>query len=198
MRIGILRETKIPPDRRVPFSPAQLAELQSRYPDHKFLVQPSNIRCFSNREYEKAGIRLLEDISDCDVLFGVKEVEIDSLIPGKTYVFFSHTAKEQPYNRKLLQEIVAYKISLLDYEYFTDRDGIRLVAFGRWAGIVGAYNGLRAYCERYRLYPLKPAHECHDMEEMKGELTNVSLPPVKILITGGGRVAHGAMETFRE
>ena len=142
MRIGILRETKIPPDRRVPFSPAQLAELQSRYPDHKFLVQPSNIRCFSNREYEKAGIRLLEDISDCDVLFGVKEVEIDSLIPEKTYVFFSHTAKEQPYNRKLLQEIVAYKISLLDYEYFTDRDGIRLVAFGRWAGICGTIDSL--------------------------------------------------------
>jgi len=230
MRIGIIRETKTPPDHRVPFSPAQVAELKSRYPDHDFVVESSEIRCFTDKEYTDAGVEIRYDredkhdgvgirydrketpdgvgetgniMSDCDVLFGVKEVEMDKLIPGKTYVFFSHTAKEQPYNRKLLQEIAARKISLVDYEYLTDTDGIRLVAFGRWAGIVGAYNGLRAYGERYRQYRLKPAHECHDMEEMKAELAKVvevlpDIPPIKILVTGGGRVAFGAMETLGE
>jgi saccharopine dehydrogenase (NAD+, L-lysine-forming) len=201
MKIGIIRETKSPPDRRVPFSPAQLAELQSRYPGLEFILQPGPIRCFTDREYEAAGIPLREDLSQCEVLFGVKEVAIDALIPGKTYVFFSHTAKKQPYNRKLLQEIVARRIRLVDYEYMTDPDGIRLVAFGRWAGIVGAYNGLRAYGERYRQYRLKPAHECHDLEEMRRELEAMKkemadLPSIKILVTGGGRVASGAMETL--
>ncbi len=203
MKIGILRETKIPPDRRVPFSPAQLAEMAARYPDHSFAVQPSEIRCFTDREYADAGIGLGEDLSDCDVLMGVKEVGIDALVPGRTYLFFSHTAKEQPYNRQLLQEVVARKIRLVDHEYLTDKDGNRLVAFGRWAGIVGAYNGLRAWGERYRQYSLKPAHRCHDMKEMKERLAAVKqalpeLPPVRILVTGGGRVAFGAMETLGE
>ncbi len=203
MKIGILRETKDPPDRRVPFSPAQLAEMASLYPDHEFLVQPSGIRCFKDLEYANAGVGLGEDLSECDVMFGVKEVEIDTLIEGKTYVFFSHTGKQQTYNRKLLKEIVARKIRLVDYEYLTDREDIRLVAFGHWAGIVGAYNGLRAWGERYRQYSLKPAHLCHDMEEMKAQMAAVKkalpeLPPVKILVTGGGRVAFGAMETLGE
>jgi alanine dehydrogenase len=196
MKIGIIAETKSPPDRRVPFSPGQLVKLRSAYPDHEFVVQSSNIRCFADQEYLEAGIEVLDDISDCDVLFGVKEVEIEQLIPGKTYFFFSHTAKEQPYNRQLLQEMAARKITLVDYEYLTDYLHIRLVAFGRWAGIVGAYNGLRAYGERYRQYRLKPAHVCRDFEEMKEELGKLNLQPMKILVTGGGRVAGGAMETL--
>jgi alanine dehydrogenase len=203
MKIGIIRETKDPPDRRVPFSPDQLALLSEAYPEHEFRVQPSGIRCFPDREYEEKGISLKEDISDCDVLFGVKEVAIPSLIPEKTYVFFSHTAKEQPYNRELLQEMAARKITLVDYEYLTGRDGMRLVAFGRWAGIVGAYNGLRAWGERYRQYRLKPSHECHDLEEMNMELEGIrdifsTIEPINILVTGGGRVAHGAMETLEQ
>jgi alanine dehydrogenase len=196
MRIGIIAETKTPPDRRVPFSPKQLAELKTAYPDLEFLVQSSRIRCFSDSEYTDAGVDVRAEVSDCDVLFGVKEVEIDALIPEKTYFFFSHTAKEQPYNRKLLQEIAARNITLVDYEYLTDHLQIRLVAFGRWAGIVGAYNGLRAYGERYRQYWLRPAHECRDIGEMKTELGKVELQPIKILVTGGGRVAGGAMETL--
>ncbi len=203
MRIGIIRETKTPPDRRVPFTPSQLAELKSRYPDHEFIVQSSEIRCFSDKEYKDAGLLLMDNIEDCDVLFGVKEVELDELIPDKTYFFFSHTAKEQPYNRPLLQAVAAGNISLVDYEYLTDREGVRLVAFGKWAGIVGAYNGLRAYGERYRTFKLKPAHECHDREEMKKELEKVKemmadIPVIRILVTGGGRVAQGAMETLSE
>lgn len=203
MKLGIIRETKTPPDRRVPFSPAQVAGLKQSYPDHEFIVQSSGLRCFSDQEYRDAGVEVRDDVSDCDVLFGVKEVEIEALMPDKSYFFFSHTAKEQPYNRGLLKEIVARRITLVDYEYLTDPDGIRVVAFGRWAGIVGAYNGLRAYGERYRQFRLKPAHECHDMEEMKTELEKVvavmdEIQPVMILVTGGGRVAFGAMETLGE
>lgn len=196
MRIGIIAETKSPPDRRVPFTPKQLVKLKSAYPDHAIVVQSSLIRCFADKEYEDAGIKVRRDVSDCEVLFGVKEVEIGHLIPGKTYFFFSHTAKEQPYNRRLLQEIAARKITLVDYEYLTDHLHIRLVTFGRWAGVVGAYNGLRAYGERYRQFRLKPAHDCRDLEQMKAELGKVTLQPIKVLVTGGGRVAGGAVETL--
>jgi saccharopine dehydrogenase (NAD+, L-lysine-forming) len=196
MRIGIIAETKSPPDRRVPFTPKQLVKLKSAYPDHPIVVQSSPIRCFADKEYEDAAIKVRRDVSDCEVLFGVKEVETGHLIRGKTYFFFSHTAKEQPYNRGLLKEIASRKITLVDYEYLTNHLHIRLVAFGRWAGVVGAYNGLRAYGERYRQFRLKPAHDCRDLEQMKAELGKVTLQPIKVLVTGGGRVAGGAMETL--
>ena len=196
MKIGILRETKTPPDRRVPFSPQQAAALMRQYPGLQVVVQPSEIRGFADGEYEAAGVPLQEDLSDCDVLMGVKEVKTGTLIPGKTYFFFSHTAKKQPYNRGLLQEILRRGIRLVDYEYLTTPEGVRVVAFGRWAGIVGAYNALRAWGERTRAYALKPAWQCHDRKEMMDELKKVRLPAMKILITGGGRVAFGALETL--
>ena len=160
------------------------------------VVQKSPIRCFRDEEYSKKGIPVVEKVADCDILIGVKEVHIPELIPGKTYLFFSHTAKKQPYNRGLLRTVLEKKITLIDYEYLTDTSHNRLVAFGRWAGIVGAYNGLRAWGARMDTFTLKPAHECHDMEEMLRQLMPVKLAPVKILITGGGRVAHGALETL--
>jgi len=198
VRIGLLRETKDPPDRRVPFTPGQVKEISRLYPELEIFVQPSRLRCYTDQEYLDLNVNLTEDLSSCDLLIGVKEVEIDALLPGKSYLFFSHTAKEQPYNRKLLQAIAGKGISLIDYEYLTGTDGFRLVAFGRWAGIVGAYNGLRAYGERYHTYLLQPAHQCHDRREMIQELKKVTLTPIKILVTGGGRVAGGAMETLGE
>jgi saccharopine dehydrogenase (NAD+, L-lysine-forming) len=197
MKLGILKETKIPPDRRVPFSPGQLSDLQEQFPDLEIMVQEGGDRCFTDEEYRKAGLGIVKDVSPADILMGVKEVETDILVPGRTYLFFSHTAKKQPYNRGLLQEIVAGKITLIDYEYLTDKKNMRLVAFGRWAGIVGAYNGLKTYGERYRLFLLNPAHSCFNFDVMKRELEKVQLPAIKILVTGGGRVAHGAMETLR-
>lgn len=197
MKIGILRETKIPPDRRVPLTPTQIRKLKDRFGTLEIIIQPSEIRCFSDAEYLDAGVMLEDNLNECDILMGVKEVEINTLIHGKTYMFFSHTTKKQPYNRRLLQEIAAREITLIDYEYLTDQNNIRLVAFGRWAGIVGAYNGLRAYGERYRVFILKPAYQCFDYEEMTKELQKVRLPAIKILITGGGRVAGGAMESLR-
>ena len=195
-KVGILRETKTPPDRRVPVTPNLAIKLIKKFPEVELLIQNSDLRCFTDDEYKRAGAQLVDDVSDCDILIGVKEVDIPALIPEKSYLFFSHTAKEQPYNRKLLEEIVSKKITLIDYEYLTDTSNQRLVAFGRWAGIVGAYNGLRAWGERFEAYTLKPAHDCHDLDEMLEELGKLVLPPVKILITGGGRVAHGAMETL--
>jgi len=197
LRIGILKETKIPPDRRVPFSPGQLRDMKDHFPRAGICIQPGSIRCFADHEYSDHGIDLTEDLTDCDILLGIKEILPDTLIHGKTYLFFSHSGKMQPHNRKLLQEIGKRKITLIDYEYLTDHNNNRLVAFGKWAGIVGAYNGLRAYGERNRLFLLKPAYQCFDIKEMKNELHKVVLPAIKILVTGGGRVTGGAMEILR-
>lgn len=196
MHIGILKETKVPVDRRTALTPQAAKELIKRYPEFDVSVESSNIRCFDDDEYRKAGIRVTGDLSDCDILVGVKEVAVSALMEDKTYLFFSHTAKKQPYNRELLQEIVQKKITLVDYEYLASQENMRLVAFGRWAGIVGAYNGIRGYGLRNGLFDLRPAHKCHDFNEMLAQLKNVTLPDIKILITGGGRVAKGALETL--
>ncbi len=193
MKIGIIKEGKIPVDHRVPLNPEQCKELQNQY-NVELVVQPSDIRCYTNEEYKEAGITLQEDLSDCEVLMGVKEVPLAELIPNKTYFFFSHTAKQQPYNKKLLQTILAKKIKIVDYEYLKILGGQRVVAFGRWAGIVGAYNALRTYGLKYKTYDLKPAHDCFDVQELREELSNVKLEPIKIALTGSGRVSQGAME----
>jgi saccharopine dehydrogenase (NAD+, L-lysine forming) len=192
--IGIIRETKTPPDKRVPLTPSQCSSLIERYDQLDILVQPSGYRCFSDDEYRAAGMTLSEDITSCDILMGVKEVKQEALIDQKTYLFFSHTAKKQPYNRELLQEVVRKGIRLMDYEYLTDEQGMRVVAFGRWAGVVGAYNGLRAYGLKGGDFDLMPAHECFDLEELRLELKKVELNNSRILLTGGGRVAGGALE----
>ena len=197
LRIGILRETKNPPDRRVPLTPPQIIALEEMYPYSEFYVQPSNSRCYSDEEYEYLDIPLKEDMSDCDILMGIKEVDKRTLIPGKTYLFFAHIGKKQPHNRELFQEIARKKIRLIDYEYLSDDKGVRLVAFGRYAGIVGAYNGLRARGIKTNRFKLKPAYQCRDLEEMWAGLRLIELKPgLKILVTGKGRVANGAMETI--
>ena len=197
LKVGILRETKTPPDRRVPLTPAQIVDLQIKYPDVEFFVQPSKIRCYKDEEYKYLKIPVKEDLSDCDILLGVKEVDKSTFIPGKTYVFFAHVAKEQPYNRSMFKTIVDNKIKLIDYEYLTKDNGMRVVAFGRWAGIVGAYNGLRARGIRTDRFKLKPCHDCKDLDEVWAGLKMIDLiPGLKILVTGEGRVAGGAMETL--
>jgi alanine dehydrogenase len=192
--LGILRETKTPPDKRVPLTPAQCRSLLDQYSSLELLVQPSEYRCFADKEYTDLGISLSEDLSGCDVLMGVKEVKLEALMPGKTYFFFSHTAKKQPYNRDLLQEVIKKGITLVDYEYLTDEKGIRVVAFGRWAGVVGAYNGLRALGLKSGRFKLKPARDCFDLEELMAELLKVEAGKSRMAVTGGGRVAGGALE----
>ena len=194
--IGLVRETKDPPDRRVPLSPALCRRLVDTNPGLGIVVQPSPIRCFEDDEYAAQGITVSEDMGECDVLLGVKEVALDALLPDKTYFFFSHTAKEQPYNRVLLQEIIRKRIRLVDYEYLT-HEGARVVAFGRWAGLVGAYNGLRGFGLKSGRYRLKAAHECFDLGEVLRELEHVDTGPIRIAVTGGGRVAGGALEILQ-
>ncbi len=196
LKVGVLKETKNPPDKRVVLPPQQALQVTKMFPNVELFIQPSDYRSFKNEEYEALGLTLKEDISDCEILLGVKEVHIPELIDNKTYLFFSHTAKKQSYNRPLLNACLDHKISLLDHEYLTAKSGQRLVAFGRWAGIVGAYNGLLAFGKRTKLYNLPRAKDLHDLEEMQEKLKLVKLPAIKILITGGGRVAHGAMETL--
>lgn len=194
--VGVLKETKTPPDRRVPIVPMGAKDVLTRFPHIELTVQSSDLRCFTDNEYSDLDLNVVDDISECSILLGVKEVHMPELIPGKTYLFFSHTAKKQSYNRPLLQEIVKKKITLIDYEYLTDNNGIRLVAFGHWAGIVGAYNGLRAWGERTGDFSMIPAYDCHDLKEMLSYVSQLKIPPLRILITGGGRVAHGALETL--
>ncbi|MCP4310223.1 MAG: alanine dehydrogenase [Bacteroidetes bacterium] len=192
--LGVVRETKNPPDKRVPLTPAQCRKLSQRYRKLEIVVQPSANRCYSDQEYMEAGVNLKEDLSGCHVLMGVKEVKTEALISGSTYLFFSHTAKQQPYNRSLLQAVVEKEIRLIDYEYLTGVDRTRVVAFGKWAGVVGAYNGLRGLGLRTGKFKLPRASECRDLEDMKSELAGINIWKTRIVVTGGGRVAGGALE----
>ncbi len=197
MKIGIIHEGKNPPDKRVPFTPQQLAEIQNSFSGElEIEVQSSQIRSFTDQEYAEAGLKVVEDISSCDILFGVKEVPIPSLIEGKTYFFFSHTMKKQEYNRPLLQALLEKNIRMIDYEALTNDNGVRVVAFGRWAGIVGAYNAFLTYGKKSGLYDLKEANQCYDLDELKEELKKVELPPIKIILTGRGKVGKGAREVL--
>src|ERR1044071_6186393 len=116
IRIGLIREGKIPADNRVALTPAQCKWIHKNSAEIKVVVQSSPQRCFADREYESAGAEVREDMSDCDILLGIKEVPVSQLIPGKTYLFFSHTRKKQPHNRQMLQAIIANNITLIDYE----------------------------------------------------------------------------------
>lgn len=196
IKIGVLREEKSPPDKRVPLTPLICSDLSRRYPQLELVVQPSKIRCYSDEEYTAFGVSLQEDLSDCDVLMGVKEVPYDNLIPGKKYFFFSHTIKKQAHNQKLMKTLIAKKIQMIDYETLTDKNRNRIIGFGRYAGVVGAYNGILGYGLKYDLFRLKPANLCRDRAEMEEELKRVKLPNIKIALTGGGRVANGVIETL--
>ncbi len=195
MNIGIIREGKNPPDRRVPFCPDQLKSLKDQYGEKlNFVVESSPDRSFTDDEYRNAGIEVADDISDAEVFFGVKEVPVSKLIADKTYLFFSHTIKKQRYNKRLLRAILEKNIRLIDYEVLKDEKGNRVVAFGRWAGIVGAYNAFWTYGKKTALYDIKRASECLDLSELKVELKKVQLPPIKIVVTGSGRVGNGVKE----
>ncbi len=197
LKVGILRETKNPPDRRVPLTPPQIVALQELYPHVQFYVQPSDFRSYSNDEYEYLDIPLKEDLRDCDILMGVKEVDKRTFIPGKTYLFFAHVVKKQPHNQEMFREMAERKITLIDYELMTTSEGQRIVAFGRYAGIVGAYNGLRARGIKTNRFRLKPAYQCRDLDEMWAGLRLIQLKPdLRIVVTGDGRVSRGAIETL--
>lgn len=197
MKIGIIREGKVPPDARVPFSPQQCVDIQQHFP-FKIVVQPSPVRCYKDEEYAALGIPLVPDVSDCDILMGIKEVPVDQLIPNKTYCIFSHTIKAQPHNRKLLQAILNKNVQLIDYEAVTNDHGRRLIAFGHFAGMVGAHNAIWTYGQRTGAFELKRMKDFFDYAEAKEYYKHLQLPPVKIVVTGSGRVGSGAVEVLRD
>ncbi|WP_437822970.1 NAD(P)-dependent oxidoreductase [Tenacibaculum mesophilum] len=194
MKFGIIKERKNPPDRRVVFSPEKLQEFKEQFPQAEIVVESSDIRVFSDEAYTKAGFEVTNDISDCDVLLGVKEVPVDNLIPNKKYFFFSHTIKKQPYNRKLLKAMLDRNIEMFDHETIIEENGARLIGFGRYAGLVGAYNGFRALGIREGLFNLPKVETLPDLDAVKVELDKITLPNIKILLTGTGKVAKGAQE----
>ncbi len=194
IKFALIKERKTPPDRRVVFSPKKLQEVVQNFPEASFKVEASEIRVFKDSEYEAAGFEVSQDISDCDVLLGVKEVPIENLIPNKKYFFFSHTIKKQPYNRDLLREVLAKKIELYDHEVIVKENGHRLIGFGRYAGLVGAYNCLRGLGLRDGIFTLPKAEGLRDLDALLKELDKIKLPNLKILLTGTGKVAHGAKE----
>jgi len=191
---AIIKERKSPPDRRVVFSPSELKQAKQKFPEAVFKIEPSNIRVFSDTQYKNAGFEVTNNITDCDVMIGVKEVPIEALIPNKKYFFFSHTIKKQPYNRKLLKAILDKNIELYDHETIVNDKGFRLIGFGRYAGIAGAYNGFRTWGLKFNLWDLPKAEIIHDQMGLISELNKITVPNIKILLTGSGKVANGAQE----
>lgn len=194
MKFAIIKERKNPPDRRVVFSPEKLAEAREQFPNATFKVESSEVRIFPDAAYKALGFEVTDDVSDCDVMMGVKEVPIDALIPNKKYFFFSHTIKKQSYNRKLLQAILDKNIELYDHETIVKKSGARLIGFGRYAGLVGAYNAFRALGLRDKLFALPKVESLQDLNEVKSELNKIQIPNIKILLSGTGKVAYGAKE----
>ena len=196
MKIGIIKEYKLPPDKRVVFSPEKCMETLQKFPQVEFFIEKSDIRCFSDLEYEEMGLNVVTDLSNCDVLIGVKEVPIEKLIDDKKYFFFSHTIKKQPYNKKLLQQIIKKNIELFDHETIVDNNKNRLIGFGYYAGVIGAYNGLRAFGLKNHTFSIPKAIDLKDRQEFNSILKSLSIPDMKILLTGKGRVGSGTKEVL--
>lgn len=194
MKFALIKERKNPPDRRVVFSPEKLAEARAQFPQAEFIVESSDIRIFPDAAYAKLGFKVTDDVSDADVLIGVKEVPLENLIPNKKYIFFSHTIKKQPHNRKLLQAVLKKNIEMYDHETIVKTSGARLIGFGRYAGLVGAYNAFRALGLRDGLFNLPKVESLKDLDDVKLKLDKITLPNIKILLTGTGKVAKGAKE----
>lgn len=199
IKIGILRETKTPIDNRVALSPSEIISLQEKYPQARFFVQKSEIRAYTDEEYSALGIPVVDSLENCDVLFGIKEAALGSLMPNKHYFFFGHIAKQQPYNRPLIKKMIELGITFSDYEYLVDDSGIRLCAFGWWAGVVGAYNTIRAYGLRTNKFELEKPSRTFTLEKLNSNVKEVAhLCNTSIIITGNGRVSQGAQYVMKQ
>jgi len=194
LTIGLIREGKVPQDNRVALTPAHCKWLHQHFDDVRVLVQHSANRCYTDTEYERAGVTVTEDLSACNLLLGIKEVPVDMLLPGKRYLFFSHTKKLQPANQKLFRALVEKKITLIDYECLEHEDGTRIIGFGFFAGIVGAHNGMMAYGQRTGTFTLQRVGSVNSFQKLIHMYFGLKLPNIKIAVTGSGRVAHGLLE----
>lgn len=192
--LGLIKEGKVPSDNRVALTPKQCKWLMDTNTDLRIIVESSDIRCFKDQEYLNEGIEIVTDIASADILFGIKEVPKNQLIPNKTYLFFSHTKKAQSYNQELFHIMMDKNITLIDYECLEHEDGQRLIGFGFFAGIVGAHNGIMAYGNRSKEFHLGRVKEVKDYLELIHTYFGLKLPAIKIAVTGSGRVAHGILE----
>lgn len=196
LTIGLIKEGKVPADNRVALTPRQCQYLLKHYPGISVAVQSSPDRCFSDKEYIRAGIEVREDISGCDILIGIKEVPPQQVIEGKTYLMFSHTRKKQPSNQRLLQTLLEKSCTLIDYECMEHTDGQRIIGFGFFAGIVGAHNGMMVYGARTGTFVLDRVYKQKDFKELIHCYFGLKIPNIKIVVTGSGRVAHGIVEVM--
>jgi len=211
INLAILKEARLD-ENRTPFSPAQVSFILNKYSNIKIKVQPSNRRCFKDEDYEKAGAQITDDLSSANIIFGVKEIDISTLIEDKTYLFFSHTSKVRQYigknikeksilyKKELLREVIKKKITLIDYENIreTSGEGYRYLGFGRFAGIVGAYNTLNLYLKLFNKKPLPRAFEINNYKEIKKLIRKQNFDKIKILLTGSGRASKGAIELLKQ
>ena len=210
INLAILKEARLD-ENRTPFSPAQVSIILNKYSNIKIIVQPSNRRCFKDEDYEKAGAQITDDLSSAHIIFGVKEIDISTLIEDKTYLFFSHTSKVRQYigknikeksilyKKELLREVIKKKITLIDYENIreTSGEGYRYLGFGRFAGIIGAYNTLNLYLKLFNKNPLPRAFEINNYKEIKKLINKQNFNKIKILLTGSGRASKGAIELLK-
>jgi len=206
--IGILKESR-PDESRAPIAPSQVSLIIEKYPDINIIVQPCDNRTFKNNEYSEFGAKISDDLNNCDLLFGVKEVDVNRLVPNKDYIFFSHTYKlnkETLSNaqgtpgmdkKELLKSILSKKIKLIDYENIRAANGARYLGFGRFAGIVGCYNTLNLFLLQNNFQPLARAYKINDYERIKNNLSEVRFPNFKLLVTGDGRVNKGVQEILK-
>ena len=194
LKIGLIREGKIPQDNRVALTPAQCKWLRLNFDDVEVVAQYSANRCYTDQEYERAGVEVTEDMSPCNLLLGIKEVPVDMLLECKRYMFFSHTKKMQPGNQKLFKALLDKKNTLIDYECLEHADGTRIIGFGFFAGIVGAHNGMMAYGNRTGAFKLQRVGSVNSFQKLIHTYFGLKLPNIKIAVTGTGRVAHGVLE----
>ena len=209
--LAVLREDRID-ENRTPLSPAQVSIILNKFSNIKIIVQPSNRRCFKDEDYQKAGAQITDDLSSANIIFGVKEVDISSLIKNKTYLFFSHTSKVRQYigqtikdkaiiyKKELLREVIKKKITLIDYENIREisGEGYRYLGFGRFAGIIGTYNTLNLYLKLFNKKSLPRAFEINNYKEIKKLIGKQNFNKIKILVTGSGRASKGSIELLKQ
>ncbi len=198
--IGIIRESRND-ENRTPLVPEHIKKYKESNPNINFIIQPSNSRCFADEEYELCGAKINENLNECSIIFGVKEIDPNILINNRTYFFFSHTFKInkqqkniEKHKKDLLLSILNKKITLIDYENIRGKNGTRCLGFGRFAGIVGCYNTLNLLLKMLGKQSLASAYKINDYERLVLNLKNLYFPKTKILVTGDGRVAKGVIE----
>lgn len=196
-KITLIREKKEPADKRVALTPHLAAEIMRLYNHVTVVAESSPDRCYSDEAFRKEGIEVTSDASEGDIMMGIKEVPVADLVAGKTYLFFSHTIKKQPHNRQLLREVLKKNIRLVDYECLTWENGSRILGFGRFAGIIGTYNGFLAWGKKSGAYDITPAWQLGSYDKLKKETVKIKPGAIKIALCGDGRVAHGAMELLK-